>query len=76
MEPFSWVVWHGTFGVIARKEGVLLVNGAEVGPVFIVPDESARFRQDAALAVLDAHGTELHGAGGVEEPCAVPKPVS
>ena len=34
----------------------------------VAPDESARFREDAALAVLDVRGTELHGAGGVEEP--------
>ena len=54
MELFSLeLVWHGTFGVRARKEGALLVKGAEVGPVSVVPDESARFREDAALAVLD-----------------------
>jgi hypothetical protein len=36
--------------------------------VSVVPDESARFREDATLAMLDVHGPELHGAGGVEEP--------
>jgi hypothetical protein len=34
----------------------------------VLPDESARLREDATLPLLDVHGTELHRAGGVEEP--------
>ena len=34
----------------------------------VLPDEPARLRKDAALPLLDVHGTELHRAGGVEEP--------
>jgi hypothetical protein len=33
----------------------------------VLPDELARLREDATLPLLDVHGTELHGAGGVEE---------
>ena len=44
-----------------------LVNGAEVGPVSVLADESACLGEDAALALLEVHGTELHRAGGVEE---------
>lgn len=58
----------GTFRVMARKEGGPSVNGTEVGPVPVVPDEPAGLREDATLPLLDVHGTELHGAGGVEEP--------
>jgi hypothetical protein len=36
--------------------------------VSIVPDEPAGFREDATLPLLEVHGTELHRAGGVEEP--------
>jgi hypothetical protein len=36
--------------------------------VSVVPDEPARLREDATLALLDVHGTKLHRAGGVEEP--------
>ena len=34
----------------------------------VMPDEPARFREDAALPLLDVHGAELDRAGGVEEP--------
>ena len=34
----------------------------------VVPDEPARLREDATLPRLDVQGTELHRAGGVEEP--------
>ena len=34
----------------------------------VLPDEAARFREDATLPLLDVHGTELDRAGGVEEP--------
>ena len=44
-----------------------LGSGAEVGPVLVVPYEPARLREDAALPLLDVHGAELHGAGGVEQ---------
>jgi hypothetical protein len=33
-----------------------------------LPDEPARLRENATLPLLDVHGTELHRAGGVEEP--------
>jgi hypothetical protein len=36
--------------------------------VSVLPDEPAGLREDAALPLLDVHGTELHCAGGVEEP--------
>jgi DNA-binding CsgD family transcriptional regulator len=53
----------------ASEEGRrALANGPEVGPVSVVPDEPARLREDATLALLDVHGPELHRAGGVEEP--------
>jgi len=39
--------------------------------VSVVPDEPARLREDATLLLLDVHGTELHCAGGVEEPAVV-----
>jgi hypothetical protein len=35
--------------------------------VSVLPDESARLRKDATLPCPDVHGTELHGAGVVEE---------
>ncbi len=57
--------------VIARKEGALLVNGTEVGLTSVLPDEPARFHEDAALPLLDVHGTELDRAGGVEEPAVM-----
>ena len=34
----------------------------------VVPGELARLREDATRAVLDVRRTELHRAGGVEEP--------
>ena len=34
----------------------------------VVADEPAGLREDATLPLLDVHGTELHRAGGVEEP--------
>ena len=34
----------------------------------VLPDEPARLGVDAALPLLDVDSTELHGAGGVEEP--------
>jgi hypothetical protein len=36
--------------------------------VSVAPDELARLREDATLALLEVHGPELHRAGGVEEP--------
>jgi hypothetical protein len=36
--------------------------------MFALPDEPARLREDAMLPLPDVHGTELHRAGGVEEP--------
>ena len=33
-----------------------------------MPDEPAGLREDATLSPLDVRCTELHGAGGVEEP--------
>jgi hypothetical protein len=36
-----------------------------------LPDEPARFREDAALPLLDVHGAELDRAGGVEEPAVM-----
>jgi len=45
-----------------------LVNGTKVGPVSVLPDEPACFREDATLPLVDVHGTELDRAGGVEEP--------
>ena len=41
--------------MIARKEGALLVNGAEIGPVSVLPDEPAGLREDATLPLLDVH---------------------
>jgi len=32
-----------------------------------LPDEPARLREDATLALPDVHSAELHRAGGVEE---------
>ena len=37
----------------------------------VLPDELARLREDATLALLDVRSTELHRAGGVEEPAGV-----
>jgi hypothetical protein len=37
----------------------------------VLPDEPARFREDAALPLLDVHGAELDRAGGVEEPAVM-----
>ena len=34
----------------------------------VLPDEPARLRENATLPLLDVHSTELHRAGGVEEP--------
>src|SRR5580700_1211308 len=36
-----------------------------------MPDEPARFREDAALPRLDVHGAEPDRAGGVEEPAVM-----
>jgi rhodanese-related sulfurtransferase len=36
-----------------------------------LPDELARLREDATLALLDVRSTELHRAGGVEESAGV-----
>jgi hypothetical protein len=36
--------------------------------VSVLPDEPAGLREDATLPLLDVYGTELHRAGGVEEP--------
>ena len=62
------MVLHGTFGGDSAEGGCPSVNGTEVSPVPVVPDEPARFREDATLPLPDVHGTELHRAGGVEEP--------
>jgi hypothetical protein len=35
--------------------------------VSVSPDEPAGLRENATLALLDVHGTELNRAGGVEE---------
>ena len=53
---------------VAEKPPAPSVNGTQVGPVSVLPDELARFRQDATLALLDVRSTELHRAGGIEEP--------
>jgi len=34
----------------------------------VLPDEPARFCEDATLPLPDVHSTELDRAGGVEEP--------
>ena len=34
----------------------------------VLPDEPARLRQDATPPLPDVRSTELHRAGGVEEP--------
>ena len=34
----------------------------------VLSHEPARLREDAALPVPEVHGTELHRAGGVEQP--------
>ena len=47
------------------------VNGTEIGPKSALPDEPARFRQDATLSVLHVDGAEPYRAGVVEEPAAV-----
>jgi hypothetical protein len=47
------------------------VGGAEVGPASVLPDEPARFRQDATPALLDVHGAEPHRPGDVEEATGV-----
>jgi len=44
------------------------VNGAEVGSVSVLPDELTGLCEDATLPLLDVHSTEMHRAGGVEEP--------
>jgi hypothetical protein len=36
--------------------------------VSVLADEPARLCEDATLSLLDVNGTELHRAGGVEEP--------
>src|SRR5512142_3156065 len=64
----SWVVRHGALQGDNADRGRSSVDGAEVGPVPVVPGEPARLCEDAALPVLDVQGTELHRAGGVEEP--------
>jgi tetratricopeptide (TPR) repeat protein/transcriptional regulator with XRE-family HTH domain len=55
-------------GLRATEIKAPLVNGTEVGPMSVFPDKPARLREDAALPLLDVHGTEPHRAGGVEEP--------
>jgi hypothetical protein len=58
-------------GAGSKQRRACLVNGTEVAPTSVLPDEPARFREDAALPLLDVHGTELDRAGGVEEPAVM-----
>jgi hypothetical protein len=58
------VIWNRFLGGLAWH----LRGGTEVGPVSVMPDELTRFREDATLPLLDVHSTEMHRAGGVEEP--------
>jgi hypothetical protein len=67
-DRFLGVAEHGIFTGDSPEGWRPSGDGTEVGPMPVLPDEPARLREDATLSLPDVHSTELHGAGGVEEP--------